>query len=122
MSVLYASFYFLLLHIFSFHTIFSKNAVMALSSTVVRKFSIGGLCVSSGWLDILKIDRFSTDLLCFMFQFGGLSPPKTPVETRLALSEAQVIHDRTVGCNAEKLWPFKISRWESVVFMLVRLA
>jgi len=32
--------------------------------TVARKFSIGGL-------DILKIDKNSTDLYCFMFQFGG---------------------------------------------------
>jgi len=38
-----------------------------------------------GWLDILKIDKNSTDLQCFMFQFGGLaaffggpSPPKFP--------------------------------------------
>ena len=30
-----------------------------------------GLCVSTGGLDILKIDKNSTDLLCFMFQFGG---------------------------------------------------
>jgi len=54
-------------------------------TTVARKFSIGGLCVSAGWLDALKIDKNSTDLQCFMFQFGGLGsfvwgakPPKAP--------------------------------------------
>jgi len=33
-----------------------------LGRTVARKFSIGGLCVCAGWLDILKIDKNSTDL------------------------------------------------------------
>jgi len=30
--------------------------------TVARKFSIGGLCISVGGLDTLKIDKISTDL------------------------------------------------------------
>jgi len=29
--------------------------------TVARKFSIGGLWIFAGWLDILKIDKKSTD-------------------------------------------------------------
>jgi len=44
-----------------------------------------GLCVCVGWLDILKIGKTSTDLWCFMSQFGGLgalfggiSPTKPP--------------------------------------------
>ena len=60
------------------------------SRTVPGKFLIGGLCVCTGGLDILKIAKISTDLLCFIFQFGGLgalreglSPPKYPVATRL---------------------------------------
>ena len=47
--------------------------------TVAGKFSIGGLCISAGGfafvrggLDILKIDKISSDSLCFMFQFVGL--------------------------------------------------
>jgi len=39
--------------------------------TVARKISSGGLCVSARGFDTLKIDKNSTDLLCFMFQFGG---------------------------------------------------
>jgi len=38
---------------------------------VARKFSIGGLCVCAGGLDILKIDKKSTDLQCSMLQFEG---------------------------------------------------
>jgi len=60
------------------------------SRTVPGKFLIGGLCVCTGGLDILKIAKISTDLLRFIFQFGGLgalfeglSPPKYPVATRL---------------------------------------
>ena len=48
---------------------------------VARKSSIGGLFVCSG-LNILKIEKNSTDLLCFIFPFGvvgalfgGLNPP-----------------------------------------------
>jgi len=41
--------------------------------TVARKFSIGGLCVCAGGLDTLKIDKNSTDLQCFVFQFGEVS-------------------------------------------------
>jgi len=44
-------------------------------------------------IDILKIDKNSTDLKCFMFQFGGLrtlfgglSPPKPPVPTGLRMT------------------------------------
>jgi len=40
--------------------------------TVARKFSIGVLYVCSVGLGILKIDKNSTDLLCFIIQFGGL--------------------------------------------------
>jgi len=49
--------------------------------TVARKSSIDGLYVCAGRLDILKIDKNSTDLQRFLFQFGvlgafgGLSPP-----------------------------------------------
>jgi len=32
------------------------------SRTVVRKFSVGGLCVCAGGLDILKIDKSPSDL------------------------------------------------------------
>jgi len=32
-----------------------------LGRTVARKFSIGGICVCAGWLDIVKIDKNSTD-------------------------------------------------------------
>ena len=39
--------------------------------TVARKFSIGGLYVCSGELDILKFDKNSTHLQRFIFQFGG---------------------------------------------------
>jgi len=39
--------------------------------TVGRKFSIGGLYVCSGWLDILKLDKNSTDSQCFIIQFDG---------------------------------------------------
>jgi len=48
----------------------------------------GGICVCAGRLDILKIDKNSTDLLCFMFQFGGLEVclgAKPPVATELTL-------------------------------------
>ena len=44
-----------------------------------------GAYVCVGGLDILKFDKNSTDLKCFIFQFwglgvlfGGISPPKTP--------------------------------------------
>jgi len=40
-----------------------------LSRTVARNFSI------AGGLDILKFHKNSTDLLCFILQFGGLRPP-----------------------------------------------
>ena len=57
---------------------------------VARKSSIGVFHVYVGGLDILKFDKNSTDLKCFIFQFGGLgalfgrqSPPKTPVATGL---------------------------------------
>jgi len=53
--------------------------------TVARKFSKGGFCVCAGGYNIPKIDKNSTNLLCFMFQFGGLgalfgglSQPKPP--------------------------------------------
>jgi len=39
--------------------------------TVDRKSSIGVLKVCVGVLDILKFDKNSTDLKCFIFQFGG---------------------------------------------------
>ena len=49
-----------------------------------------GAYVCVGGLGILKFDKNSTDLKCFIFQFGGLgvlfgglSPPKTPMATRL---------------------------------------
>jgi len=57
-----------------------------------ESFQNKGLCVTAGelWvcaggLDTLKIDKNSTDLLCFMFQFwglgslfGGAKAPKAP--------------------------------------------
>jgi len=60
--------------------------------TVARKFSVGGFCISAGGicvcvegLDIPKIDKNSTDLYCFIFQFGrlgdlfvGAKPTKAP--------------------------------------------
>jgi len=58
--------------------------------TVTRKSSIRVLYVYVGVLDILKFDKNSTDLRCFIFKIGGLgalfwglSPPKTPVATGL---------------------------------------
>jgi len=65
----------------------SKNIhpVISILRNVARKFSIGGLCVSAGGLDTLKIDKNSTALKCFVSQFGGLralfgglSPQKFP--------------------------------------------
>jgi len=53
--------------------------------TVSRKSSIGVLYVCVVGPDIVKFDKNSTDLNCFMFQFeglgalfGDLSPPKAP--------------------------------------------
>ena len=53
--------------------------------TVARKFSIGELYVCVRGLDILKFDKNSTDLKCFIFQsaglgglFGGAKPTKDP--------------------------------------------
>ena len=40
--------------------------------TVSRKSSIGELYVCVGGLDILKFDKNSTYLKCFIFQFAGL--------------------------------------------------
>jgi len=42
------------------------------SRIAVNKFSTWGLYSCAGELDIVKIDKISTDLSCFMFQFGGL--------------------------------------------------
>ena len=42
--------------------------------TVARESSIGSFKFVHGRLYILKIDKHSTALLCFLFQFGGLSP------------------------------------------------
>jgi len=36
---------------------------------VARNFLIGELCIYAEGLDILKIDKTSTDLQCFTFQF-----------------------------------------------------
>ena len=52
------------------------SSCFSCSRTVARKFWIGGL-------DILKFDKNSTVVRCFIFQFGGaclegLSPPKPP--------------------------------------------
>ena len=54
-----------------------------------KVFNKGALCLRRG-LDIVKFDKNSAYLKCFMFQFGGLgalfwelSPPKTPVVTGL---------------------------------------
>ena len=54
--------------------------------TVARKSSIGKLYVCVGGLDILKFDKNSTDLKCFIFQFeglgglfGGAKPTKDPL-------------------------------------------
>jgi len=46
--------------------------------SVARKFSIRGLCVSSGGLDTLKIDKTTLIYRVPCFNFGGLSPPKPP--------------------------------------------
>jgi len=67
-----------------------------MARTVARKFSIRGLeglWVCAEGLDTLKIDKISTDLSCFVFQFGGLGvlfwgdkPPKAPVVTGLGMA------------------------------------
>jgi len=58
--------------------------------TVARKFSIGGLCVCAGGIEIIKltktpliysVSRFNLGALGALF--GGLSPPKTPGATVL---------------------------------------
>jgi len=41
-----------------------------MSRTVARKFSIREVYVYAEWLDILKFETNSTDLKCFIFQFG----------------------------------------------------
>ena len=53
--------------------------------TVARKFSIGGLCVCEGGLDIIKLTEIPLiySVLCFNLGklwtlFRGLSPPKPP--------------------------------------------
>ena len=60
--------------------------------TVDRKFSIWGLCVCAGGLDIVKIDKNSTDYSVSCFNsgglgalFGGISPQKPPVATGLII-------------------------------------
>jgi len=52
--------------------------ITSLHRTAAKMFSIGGFCGSAGGfaflrggLDIAKIDKNSTDLQCFTFQFGG---------------------------------------------------
>ena len=57
-----------------------------LGRTVARKFSTGGLCVSAGWLDILKFDKNFHWFIVSCFNlgglgalFGGLSQPKLPL-------------------------------------------
>jgi len=49
---------------------------------------------SAGGFNILKIDKNYTDLYCFLFQigwlgalFGGLSPPKPAMASRLGLEQ-----------------------------------
>jgi len=63
-------------------------------------FQLGGFAFLRGVVEILKMDKNSTDLLCFMFQFGGIgalfggqNAPKIPVATGLGLSpEFSSIH------------------------------
>jgi len=45
--------------------------------TVARKLSIGELFISAGRFDILNFEKSSTDLYCFIFQFGGNCKLKT---------------------------------------------
>jgi len=64
---------------------------MGRARTVMRKSTIVGLYVCARRLDIIKFDKNSTDLYCFIFQFErawsfvwrGISPPKPPVATGL---------------------------------------
>jgi len=43
-----------------------------LGRTIARNFSIGGLCVCAGWLDILKIDKTPLIYSVSCFNIGGL--------------------------------------------------
>ena len=75
-----------------------------ISRTVARKFSIGEFYVCSGGLGILEFDKNSTDLQCFIIQFGGLGalfagakPPKASPWRRDCESG-----ERTCGCSGWK--------------------
>jgi len=51
---------------------FRHFSYLLLSRTVATMLSVWGLYVLFTGLDILKIDKNSTDLLCFIIKFGGL--------------------------------------------------
>jgi len=79
-------------------------ATLTDTRTVARKSSIGGLYVCAGGLYVhvwggltFKFDKNSTNLQCFIFQFGrawsfvwGLSPPKPPLATGLIDTKQQL--------------------------------
>jgi len=77
-----------------------------------------GLC---GVLDILKIDKNSTDILCFMFQFGGLgalfgglSHQKPPVATGLISHKVRNLQIRNFAWHR---W-FSLQRcWKTFCFV-----
>jgi len=64
-----------------------KCSVLSLfiNRTVARKFSIGGLCICAGGLDIIKLTKIPHIYSGSRFHLGGLGalfgPPKTPVAT-----------------------------------------
>jgi len=62
----------LLLYLGKIGLLVDKRRISSRFKTVARTFSIGGALRLCGGFDILKIDKTSTDLKCFMFQFGGL--------------------------------------------------
>jgi len=49
----------------------------------VRNLCCSSVEIECTGLDILKIDKNSTDLWYFIFQFRGLTAPKPPVATKL---------------------------------------
>ena len=79
-------------------------------------------------IDILEIDKNSTDLKCFMFQFGGLralfgglSPPKPPVPTRLRMTTGTfklktTLHRSRCACLSLHL------KWSPSGLWLIKLA
>ena len=55
-----------------------KVLAHAVNRTVARKFSIGGLCVRLGGLDIIILTKTPLIYSVSRFNLGGLSPPKPP--------------------------------------------